>query len=238
MNTNNMPVFLKISDDIAEKIKNKQFAGGSRLPAERALAEAYKVSRMTLRQAISVLVNQGKLIRKPGSGTYVSDQPTEISENLKGITSFTQIMQSQGKTAKSKFIVFRRHQPTLAEASNLEIGRDEDVITIERVRFGDDEPIAFEIATVPVGLVGNITKSEMSGGLYEYLEERGFQFGKVVQEFSAVIANETVCKRLGLTTGQAALFLRQTSYLTNGKPFEFVSTYYAGDRYRVYLERQ
>lgn len=232
-----MPIFLQIRDDLAEKIRKQYFKGGSRLPAERVLAEQYKVSRMTLRQAIALLVNQGKLIRKPGSGTYVSDQGKEVSENLKGITSFTQIMQSQGKKTRSKFIVFKRHQPSAIEASNLEIGRNEEVITIERVRYGDEEPIAFEITTIPVTLVGNINRNQMSRGLYEYLEDRGFHFGKAVQEISAVVPNEIVCKRLNLTLGQAALFLRQTSYLTDDKPFEFVRTYYAGDRYRFYLEK-
>ncbi|MCV3296350.1 MAG: GntR family transcriptional regulator [Oenococcus sp.] len=233
-----VPVFLRIRDDLAKRIDKQQFESGSRLPSERLLAQEYKVSRMTLRQATTLLVNQGKLLRKPGSGTYVSAQNNEVSENLKGVTSFTQIMRSQGKTAKTKFIFLKRHQPSLIEASNLEISRDQDVITMERVRYGDDEPIAYEITTVPVALVGNITRNEMAGGLYQYLEEKGFRFGKAIQEFSALVPNVNICKRLDLTNGQAALFLRQTSYLTDGKPFEFVQTYYAGDRYRVYLQRE
>ncbi|WP_439425551.1 GntR family transcriptional regulator [Oenococcus alcoholitolerans] len=231
------PIFLRIRDDLAAKIDQGRYQVGDRLPAERVLAENYQVSRMTLRQAITMLVRQGKLVRRPGSGTYVSDQKTEVAENLKGVTSFTEIMESQGKRASSKFVLFKRHFPSAIEAANLMIDANAQVVTIERIRYGDGEPIAFEIATVPVSIVGNVSRDQLSGGLYEYLEQQGLHFAKAIQEFSAVIPDQEIDQQLKLMSGQAALFLRQTSFLTDGRPFEFVRTYYAGDRYRVFLER-
>ncbi len=71
------PIYIQIHNHIKQKIETGQWQLGQRLPSERNLSETFGVSRMTLRQAISTLAEEGILERRPGSGTYVSSQKVQ-----------------------------------------------------------------------------------------------------------------------------------------------------------------
>lgn len=70
----NEPKYLIIKKELLDKIKNNDYALGSKIPSEAELRQQYDVSRHTIRQAIGELVNEGFLIKQQGSGTFVSDQ--------------------------------------------------------------------------------------------------------------------------------------------------------------------
>jgi GntR family transcriptional repressor for pyruvate dehydrogenase complex len=72
----------KIVRDIKQKILSGKLKTGDRLPAERELAENYKVSRITIRNAISRLVYLGFLQTLPQSGTFIADFKKEASLEL------------------------------------------------------------------------------------------------------------------------------------------------------------
>ena len=91
-----LPAYIKIHDQIKKEIDEGIWEIGERLPSERDLAETFEVSRMTLRQAITLLVEEGVLERRVGSGTYVAS--TRVQEKMRGTTSFTEIVKAQGKT--------------------------------------------------------------------------------------------------------------------------------------------
>ena len=66
-----IPAYIQIHDQIKSEIDQKIWKIGERLPSERDLAEKFQVSRMTLRQAITLLVEEGVLERRVGSGTFI-----------------------------------------------------------------------------------------------------------------------------------------------------------------------
>ena len=74
------PIYIKIHNEIRQRIEDGEWAVGDRIPAERELAEQFGVSRMTLRQAIQTLVDEGLLERHIGAGTFVHDQNSLPSE--------------------------------------------------------------------------------------------------------------------------------------------------------------
>ena len=82
-----LPAYMKIHDQIKKGIDEGNWKIGERLPSERDLAEEFEVSRMTLRQAISLLVEEGVLERRVGSGPFVSS--TRVQEKMRGTPSFT-----------------------------------------------------------------------------------------------------------------------------------------------------
>lgn len=89
------PMYIKIHNQIKRDIENKKYKVGERIPAERQLALKFNVSRMTLRQAIKTLEDEGILERRLGSGTYVSSQ--KVQERMSGIMSFTDITRANGQ---------------------------------------------------------------------------------------------------------------------------------------------
>lgn len=83
-----LPAYIKIHDAIKKEIDKGTWKIGQRLPSERDLADDYSVSRMTLRQSITLLVEEGILERRVGSGTYVASH--RVQEKMRGTTSFTE----------------------------------------------------------------------------------------------------------------------------------------------------
>jgi len=230
------PIYIQIHNQIKQAIEAGRWAVGDRIPSERELAGQFDVSRMTLRQAIQTLVDEGILERRVGAGTFVANQ--KVQEKMSGVTSFTDLMLAQGKVPSSKTISYHVTSPSLSESEKLSLKPNEQVLRMERIRYGDDVPICFEVATVPERLVKQFTKDEVTSSLYRTLEEKASLIpGKAQQTVSAMSASERIAEFLSVRRGDALLRLRQISYLQTGDPFEYVRTQYVGNRFEFYLEK-
>ncbi|MCD2255103.1 GntR family transcriptional regulator [Agrilactobacillus fermenti] len=230
------PIYIEIHNRIRKDIESGKWQVGQRIPAERDLAETFGVSRMTLRQAIKTLVDEGILERHVGSGTYVASQ--KVQEKMSGITSFTDLMQAQGKVPSSKTISYHMASPTLSEIERLELPDGNQVLRMERIRYADGVPISFETAAVPADLIEGFSKEEVTASLYHALETKGgYRLGGAQQTVSATLASERIADYLKVKRNDAILKLRQVSFLDSGRPFEYVRTEYVGDRFEFYLER-
>lgn len=229
------PMYIQIHNKIKKDIENKKWLVGERIPAERQLAIDFNVSRMTLRQAIKTLEDEGILERRLGSGTYVANQ--KVQEKVSGIMGFTEMMTAQGKTPASQTISFRMVQPSLSEKEKLELADEEEVLRMERVRFADGVPICYEIASVPRSLVNNYTRDEITTSLYQVLENKGHvNFGHVEQRIGASIANEETARLLDIKKGEAVVTRRQVSHLDTNQPFEYVRAQYVAERFEFIFE--
>lgn len=230
------PVYIQIHNQIKAEIEDGKWAVGAKIPAERELSLQFDVSRMTLRQAIQTLVDEGILERRVGSGTYVSNQ--KVQEKMSGVTSFTDLMKAAGKVASSKTISYHMTMPSQSEIDQLKLKNGQKVLRMERIRYGSGVPICFEIATIPSDLISGLTKEEITTSLYSSLENKAKLFpGKAMQTVSAMAASEKIAEHLEVKRGDALLRVRQLSYLQNGRPFEYVHTQYVGDRFEFVLER-
>ncbi|USS87863.1 GntR family transcriptional regulator [Fructilactobacillus hinvesii] len=231
-----LPVYIQIHDDLKTKIERGEWPVGTRLPAERKLAAQYQVSRMTLRQAIGTLIEEGLLKRKAGSGTFVTNQ--KVQEHMSGISSFTETMLSQGKQPASKTLSYRIVEPTFREANQLQLEPGERVLRMERLRYGDDEPICLETTVVAARLVSDMSQAEVTKSLYRSLEERWGQSPANAQQYiSAILATPAVADQLQIQPGAPILKLKQISYFANQQPFEVVETQYAAERFEFYLKQ-
>ncbi len=157
---------------------------------------------------------------------------------MSGVTSFTDLMLTQGKQPTSKTISYHVMNPSLSEAEKLKLNEDDQVLRMERIRYGDDVPICFEVATVPEKLVDGLSKKEVTSSLYRALEDKKqLSPGKAQQTVSAMSASERIAEYLSIKRGDAILRLRQVTYLQDGTPFEYVRTQYVGERFEFYLEK-
>lgn len=232
----NVPVYIRIHDAIKEKIEANHWKIGDRLPSERDLSIQFGVSRMTLRQAIQTLADEGILERKIGSGTYVARQ--KVQEQMKGTTSFTEIMLNQGRVPSSKVLAYLIVRPSKSEKDKLKLSDDEMILRMERIRFADDVPICYEVASIPERLIRPFSKEEIAASLYATLEEKGsYQIGAANQTITAILASEQVADYLAVKKGEAILRMRQISFFDDGTPFEYVRSQYVGSRFEFYLEK-
>ncbi|MEX2783869.1 GntR family transcriptional regulator [Streptococcus sp. H49] len=229
-----IPAYIKIHDAIKKDIDRGVWKIGERLPSERDLADHFQVSRMTLRQAITLLVDEGLLERRVGSGTYIASH--RVQEKMRGTTSFTEIVRSQGKIPSSKLISYQKQLATETEIQQLQLKPSDYVIRMERVRFADKVPLVFEVAAIPEKLIRHFERTAVTEHFFQTLQDHGHEIGKSQQTIYAKTANERVANYLGILKGHAILALTQVSYFTDGTPFEFVRSEYVGDRFEFYLE--
>ena len=224
------PMYIKIHNQIKKDIEINKYKVGERIPAERRLALQFNVSRMTLRQAIKTLEDEGVLERRLGSGTYVASQ--KVQEKMSGIMSFTEITKANGQVPTSKLISYRVTKPSLSEKEKLQIKDESSVLRMERVRSADGVPICYEVATIPFSLVAKFSKTEIATSLYKTLEKNGgYEIGNVIENIGAAIANENDAKLLSINKGDPLVTRRQITELSNGKPFEYVLASYVADRF-------
>ena len=229
------PRYIQIHNQIKARIEAGEWQSEKRLPAERELAETFGVSRMTLRQAIQTLVDEGILERKVGSGTYVAEQ--KVAERALGMTSFTELMSATGRVAKTQTISYKMTSPSASEMEQLNLSENDEVLVMERLRMGDNEPILLERATVPATLVHGFSRHDLTESLYHTLAKAGTKPGRAEQTISASLANERLSELLQIKRGDAILSVRQVSFDQNDRPFEYVRSYYVGERFEFKLAR-
>ncbi|MFS1664485.1 GntR family transcriptional regulator [Streptococcus sp. zg-JUN1979] len=229
------PAYIRIHDHIKKDIENNIWQIGERLPSERDLADAFQVSRMTLRQAIALLVDEGILERRIGSGTFVARK--RVQEKMSGTTSFTDIIKGQGKNPSTKLLSYKRKLADKTERDKLQLSDDKaHVIQMERVRYADGLPLVYEVASIPEELIKGFDKQAITERFFDTLRHHGYEIGKSSQIISARPASEYIADVLNTKRGNAMLTLVQISYLTDGTPFEYVHSQYVGERFEFYLE--
>lgn len=230
------PVYIQIHNELRENIEAGKWQIGEKIPAERELAAEFGVSRMTLRQAIQTLVDDGILERRVGAGTYVANR--KVQEKMAGVTSFTELMQALGKEPSSKTISYHLTFPSQNEAETLHLQPGERVLRMERIRYGNQIPICYEAAAIPASLVEGFSKEEITTSFFKTLADKANLYpGHATQAVSAVSATERIAEYLGIRRGDALLRMNQVSYLQDGRPFEYVHSQYVGNRFEFVLEK-
>lgn len=230
-----MPVYIKMHNQMREWINEGKWKEGDKIPSERDLALEFDVSRMTARQAVNTLVDEGLLERRRGAGTFVA--PEKVRERMSGVSSFTETVERQGKEPSSKLVAYHTKPASVSEAEKLNIQTDDEVLVMERIRYADDLPICYEVATIPFDLVEDLSKEAVTQHLFQTLEkEKGIRVERAEQTISATWASEAVSEMLDVKRGSSVLRLRQISYSQDDVPFEYVRSQYVGDRYEFFLE--
>lgn len=230
-----MPVYIQMHNQMREWINSREWEEGRKIPSERDLALQFDVSRMTARQAVNTLVDEGLLERRRGAGTFVALE--KVREKMSGVPSFTETVERQGKSPASKLVAFHTKPASISEAEKLMIEHNEEVLIMERIRTADGIPICYEVATIPFKFVEDLSKTQITQHLFKTLEmEKEMRVERSEQTISATWASESIAEMLGIKRGSSVLRLRQVSYSQEGTPFEYVRSQYVGDRYEFFLE--
>lgn len=226
-----LPIYYQIEEQLKKQIENGELKPNDSLPSEREFAERFEISRMTVRQAINNLVNDGYLYRQKGRGTFVSEK--KLEQQLVGLTSFTEDMKARGMVPSSKLLSFEIIAASEKIAEQLHISLHTPVYEIKRIRLADDVPMALESVYVSANLVKGLTESIVNDSLYRYIEEElSLKIGEANQTLESILASETEVKHLGINSYSPVLLIQRNTYLQDGTPLEVVKSSYRADRYK------
>lgn len=231
---NGGPRYVQLRQRLSEGVKKGIFPPGSHLPPEREIALITDFSRVTVRKAIQSLAEDGMIVQRQGSGSFVASRPDLIEQKLSRLTSFSEDMARRGKTSRSRWLERGLFMPSPDETMSLGLSSDDSVSRISRLRLADEEPIAIERASLPVDILPNPLAVETS--LYDTLERAGHRPVRALQKISAVNMTNADADLLAVAPGVAGLRIERTSYLATGRVAEFTQSIYRGDAYTFVAE--
>ncbi|MGD6804061.1 GntR family transcriptional regulator [Rossellomorea vietnamensis] len=232
-----IPIYYQLGEIIKEKIESSELKPGDSLPAEREYAEQFQISRMTVRQAFTQLVNEGYLYRIQGKGTFVAERKPKIEQALQGLTSFTEDMVSRGLKPGSKLVQFEIIPATSCIAAQLGIQEGGPVYEISRIRLADDMPMALETNYLSANFIKGLTEKIVNQSLYAYIEqELDLKINHASQVIESSVASEMEAELLDIQPGAPVMLIQRQTFLTDGTPVEVVQSSYRADRYKFKIQ--
>ena len=213
----------------------EQLGVGDAIPSERQLTTELGVSRLTVRAALDELVREGLLVRRHGSGTFVSEP--KIAQELT-MTSFTEDMRRRGMVPGSRTLDIHVTPAGAHLGRLLHVSPSEPVVIISRLRLADHETMAIETLHVRESLVPGISAADLEQqSFYELLEGR-YRVSIVggLQTIEPTVTNEEESAALGVPLHSPAFVFERTTRSESGEIVEYVRSIYRGDRYRLVTE--
>jgi GntR family transcriptional regulator len=213
----------------------EQLGVGDAIPSERQLTSELGVSRLTVRAALDELVREGMLVRRHGSGTFVSEP--KIAQELT-MTSFTEDMRRRGMIPASRTLDIHVSSAGAHLGRLLHVSPSEPVVIISRLRLADHETMAIETLHVRESLVPGISAADLEQqSFYELLEGRyGITIVGGLQTIEPTVTNEEESEALGVPLHSPAFVFERTTRSGSGEIVEYVRSIYRGDRYRLVTE--
>ncbi|HEX6290732.1 MAG TPA: GntR family transcriptional regulator [Herpetosiphonaceae bacterium] len=226
-----VPLYLQLKKLLEAQVASGDLPPHGRVPSERELSEQYDISRMTARQALTELIQEGRLYTSRGKGTFVAEP--KIRQSVQALTSFTEDIRSRGFTPTTRLVRLEMTAASGTLAARLRIAEGSSVVCVERLRLADDEPMALETACLSFVGAERLLAMNLEGSLYAVLQDTfGIIPCEAVQEFEAMLARPRERALLHLTEGAPVLRIQRTTFDAEQRPFEFVQSIYRGDRYR------
>jgi GntR family transcriptional regulator len=227
----NLPLYQQLQRALRQAIENRTLAPDDALPAERDLAAEFGVSRITVRKALVGLVAEGLLVRRQGSGNFVS---ARVEKNFAMLTSFSEDMRARGRTPRSVWLKRAAGTVTPEEALALRLSPGTPVYRFNRIRYADEAPMAIEYATIVASALPSLEAVDTS--LYEALEIVGHRPVRALQRLRAVLLTGDQAQLLKAKPGEAGLLVERLGSLPDGRAIEFSQSYYRGDTYDFVAE--
>jgi GntR family transcriptional regulator len=228
-----VPLHAQILHELRQSIVTRTLAAGAAFPSERELAESYGVSRMTVRQALKNLRQEGLIYQERGIGSFVAKRKLDVhTRNLGG---FSEEMRQRGFAPSSKILTLKKEQSDGKITESLGLKPQAEVFRLERLRLADEMPMAFETAFLPVALCPSLDDFNLEKlSLYQVLSERfGVEIHHAEEVLEAACADKNAAKTLNIKTGAPLLVVSRVVYTEANQAIESVKTIYRADRYRA-----
>ncbi len=239
VNARHLPLYHRLGAILREKITSGEIGAGSRLPTESELMREYGLSRITVRQALTALEQDGLVQRFRGKGTFVRSS-SRRGASLE-LTGFIEDLIAMGLQTRVRIVEFRDVPAPVVAAKALGVAPGSEVLLVRRVRSTGKNPFSYIIAYLPPDVGKRLTRGHLRATpLLKLLETRcHLELGEAHQAIKASLADAECSERLGVPIGAPLLLIERVVYAVDGRPVEYVTTYYRADRYtyRVKLKR-
>ncbi|MCQ9210301.1 GntR family transcriptional regulator [Granulicatella seriolae] len=216
---NSKPKYIKIYEDIRDKIMSGEYKINQKLADGNTLAKQFQVSAMTVKRALDELVSEGFIVRRQGDGSYVKNWNKGQSSNFYSINGTYIRFPNQ---VTSKVLKFDIEYPTKEVAEKLSIQESDFIYVINRLRLINDIPSIIEYTYMPITVISNLRIQDVESSIYRYIKEV-LQLN-VQSSFLNIIGcrpTELEKKHLQLSDTDFLMQVEQIANLDDGRIFEY-----------------
>ena len=232
------PLYLQLKDALTADIDAGVYKPHERLMSERELGEKFKVSRMTVRQALVEMIREGVLYTRTGKGTYV--KVPKIKQELQALTGFSQDMVARGSVVSGRVLGAQIIPATLTLAAIFAVPTNTELVLLSRLRLSDGIPLAIEEAYILHKLCPGILEYDFSKeSLYNILATRySTHLVRAEQTMEASLAGSREIELLQIKSPSPVLRMERLSYNEQNVLVEYVMSTYRGDHYKFHTTLQ
>lgn len=223
-----VPLYFQFAQQLQNLIEAGELPPGTKLSNEIVMADEFGLSRPTMRQAMQHLVNKGLLARKRGVGTQV------VTNRIRRQVEFTSLyedLERDGRRPTTQVLTVETAPAEAAVATALGLEEGQPVVSIERLRLADDQPIALLHNYLPEGMIELDLEALAEGGLYQQMRRSGAALSTAEQTIGARRATAAEARLLDEARGATLLTMTRTAFDGSGKPVEYGSHVYRASRY-------
>ncbi len=233
---NPLPYYQQLYNILRDEIISGRWKPGDMMPSESEMIEQFQVSRITVRQALELLVEEGLIYRRRGRGTFVA--VPGIEQGLSRIVSFTEDMLRRGLHPGTEVLSTATVPAPQEIAEKLQVDVGEDLARYERLRLADGEPLSVEISHLVLRYCpGILDNNYAEKPLREELERNyNIYLVRAQQVIRATAADARLAEELSVAEGAPIFYIERVSYSQLDVPVEFLQLYHRGDRYALYNE--
>jgi len=228
-----LPLYYQLKEKLLALVDDGVYKVGEMIPSERELCEKLRISRMTVRKAISTLVNEGVLYREQGRGTFVA--PSKPPCTFSKITGFSENLRDMGLAFRTEIIDFRSEEATRGIRERLDLpSEDSRVFYFLRRRFVGEEPFSLEHAWIPAHLFPGFNRERLEGdSFYRILEkEYAHRLTRAKQTIEPVLASEFEASALFLEANTPILLFQRQTWVEEEVIVEYTKCLYRGKRFK------
>ncbi|MFJ8063763.1 GntR family transcriptional regulator [Psychrobacillus sp. NPDC096426] len=231
-------LYLQVIDRIKEDIENGIFKEKEKLPSEFELAKSLGVSRATLREALRLLEEENVIVRRHGVGTFVNSKPV-FTSGIEQLSSISSMIRSAGMEPGTIYLSSMQSLPTEEDMDRFECKDEQSIISMERVRTANGEPVVYCVDKVPKSYLPGDFLIREEGSIFSALEESGeIHVSHAVAYIDPVGYHEVASPTLNCAPETSLLVLKQLHYDENDRVVLYSKNYFRADKFSFHVVRK
>jgi len=238
LNNRSIPLYVQLEQIIKSKILTGGFTPGEKIPTETELCETYQVSKVTVRQAILNLVNQGLLIRKQGRGTFTREDGGKTASTFRFSGNIDNFINDGLKMNEVVPLDITRKPASSKVAALLSIEEGAEVVEIRRTRNYSNTPVSYIKNYLPLELGKRIKKEDLiTKSMLQILRDKlKIRVTNGIQYIEAIVADYDVATALSINIFSPVLYSELIMFGADKRPVEFAQHFFRPDQFRYTID--
>lgn len=231
-----IPRYFQLKQILEKRIQSGEFQPDDQFPTDEALCELYGLSRGTVRRAVDLLVDEGRLRREQGRGTFVTNVP--LAPVFFRLSSFDEEMRLRGRTPSTRLLHLKVIPAPAQVAADLDLPPSEPVIEIARLRLANLQPMAFETRYLAQRICPDLAHEDLEKQSIHSLliDKYNIPLIRARHIIEARVLTAREADLLQVAPGTAGFFVSRVTYTVDERPVTLYAIVYRGDEYRFTAE--